>query len=51
MPKTIGAKVTTLKSSHVPQQSQPEKVVAVITGRSEQREPMVHLRSVMWQSI
>ena len=30
MAKTIGAKVTTLKASHVPQQSQPERVAAVI---------------------
>lgn len=30
MAKTIGAKVTTLQSSHVPQQSQPDRVAAVI---------------------
>jgi pimeloyl-ACP methyl ester carboxylesterase len=30
MAKTIGAKVTTLQASHVPQQSQPAKVAAVI---------------------
>lgn len=30
MAKTIGAKVTTLPTSHVPQQSQPAKVAAVI---------------------
>ena len=30
MAKTIGAKVTTLRASHVPQQSQPAKVAAVI---------------------
>ena len=30
MAKTIGAKVTTLQTSHVPQQSQPAKVAAVI---------------------
>ena len=30
MAKTIGAKVTTLQASHVPQQSQPAKVAAII---------------------
>ena len=30
MAKNIGAKVTTLQASHVPQQSQPAKVAAVI---------------------
>jgi pimeloyl-ACP methyl ester carboxylesterase len=30
MAKAVGAKVTTIDSSHVPQQSQPEKVAAVI---------------------